>query len=47
LLKTGVVWINGAGNHFMGWPFGGFKPSGNGHEESLDELLSHTQIKMM
>jgi acyl-CoA reductase-like NAD-dependent aldehyde dehydrogenase len=44
-LEVGVVWINGAGNHFLGLPFGGFKLSGNGREESLDELLSYTQIK--
>jgi acyl-CoA reductase-like NAD-dependent aldehyde dehydrogenase len=44
-LDAGVVWINGAGNHFMGLPFGGVKSSGNGREESLDELLSYTQIK--
>jgi 2-formylbenzoate dehydrogenase len=44
-LDVGVVWINGAGNHFLGLPFGGFKSSGNGREESLDELLSYTQIK--
>jgi acyl-CoA reductase-like NAD-dependent aldehyde dehydrogenase len=44
-LDAGVVWINGAGNHFMGLPFGGVKSSGNAREESLDELLSYTQIK--
>jgi acyl-CoA reductase-like NAD-dependent aldehyde dehydrogenase len=42
---AGVVWIYGAGNHFMRLPFGGVKSSGNGREESLDELLSYTQIK--
>jgi 2-formylbenzoate dehydrogenase len=29
----------------MRLPFGGVKSSGNGREESLDELLSYTQIK--
>ena len=31
--------------HFMGAPFGGFKQSGIGREESFDELLEFTQIK--
>lgn len=31
--------------HFTGVPFGGFKRSGTGREESLDELLSYTQLK--
>jgi acyl-CoA reductase-like NAD-dependent aldehyde dehydrogenase len=44
-LETGFIWINGAGPHFMGMPFGGFKSSGIGREESLDELLSFTQLK--
>jgi acyl-CoA reductase-like NAD-dependent aldehyde dehydrogenase len=44
-LETGFVWINGAGPHFMGMPFGGYKSSGIGREESLDELLSFTQLK--
>jgi acyl-CoA reductase-like NAD-dependent aldehyde dehydrogenase len=44
-LETGYVWINGAGPHFMGLPYGGYKASGLGREESIDELLSYTQIK--
>lgn len=39
------MWINGDGRHFTGAPFGGFKASGVGSEESLDELLSYTQKK--
>jgi betaine-aldehyde dehydrogenase len=44
-LQSGVVWINTAGQHFVGTPFGGWKDSGLGGEESLDELLSYTQVK--
>jgi acyl-CoA reductase-like NAD-dependent aldehyde dehydrogenase len=44
-LDTGFVWINGAGPHFQGVPYGGWKGSGVGREESLEELLSYTQSK--
>jgi aldehyde dehydrogenase (NAD+) len=44
-LDAGYVWVNGASAHFMGMPYGGFKASGIGREESLDELLSYTQVK--
>jgi 2-formylbenzoate dehydrogenase len=44
-LDAGYVWVNGASAHFMGMPYGGFKASGVGREESLDELLSYTQVK--
>lgn len=44
-LEVGFVWINGSSQHFPGVPYGGFKSSGLGREESLDELLSFTQIK--
>ena len=30
---------------YLGAPYGGWKQSGIGREESLDELLSYTQIK--
>jgi acyl-CoA reductase-like NAD-dependent aldehyde dehydrogenase len=39
------VWINFAGQHFVGTPFGGWKDSGLGGEECLEELLSYTQVK--
>jgi acyl-CoA reductase-like NAD-dependent aldehyde dehydrogenase len=29
----------------VGMPYGGFKASGVGREESLEELLSYTQVK--
>jgi betaine-aldehyde dehydrogenase len=44
-VDAGYVWINGTGRHFLGAPFGGYKQSGQGREESFDELLSYTQIK--
>ena len=42
---AGYVWINGTGRHYLGAPFGGYKQSGQGREESFDELLSYTQVK--
>ena len=44
-IEAGYVWINGDGRHFTGAPYGGYKASGIGSEESLDELLSFTQTK--
>jgi 2-formylbenzoate dehydrogenase len=44
-LDVGYVWINGSSRHFWGMPFGGTKSSGVGREESVDELLSFTQVK--
>ena len=44
-LQAGYVWINDTSEHFLGAPFGGFKRSGLGREESMDELLAYTQIK--
>jgi betaine-aldehyde dehydrogenase len=44
-VEAGFVWINNSASHFLGSPFGGFKQSGNFREESIDELLSFTQIK--
>ncbi len=43
--EAGFVWINHTGAHFIGVPFGGYKQSGLGREESFDELLSYTQVK--
>ena len=31
--------------HFPGTPFGGFKDSGVGREEGIEELYSYTQAK--
>jgi betaine-aldehyde dehydrogenase len=44
-VEAGYVWVNDSSKHFPGTPYGGFKDSGIGREESLDELLSYTQTK--
>jgi betaine-aldehyde dehydrogenase len=44
-LEAGYIWINGSSRHFLGVPFGGFKQSGIGREESVEELLSYVQTK--
>lgn len=44
-VEVGFVWINNVSAHFLGAPFGGYKQSGHGREESFDELLEYTQIK--
>jgi betaine-aldehyde dehydrogenase len=44
-VEAGYVWINQVGQHLLGAPFGGFKQSGMGREECLEELLSFTQEK--
>lgn len=44
-LQAGTVWVNMAGQHFVGTPFGGWKDSGLGGEECLEELLSYSQVK--
>jgi len=44
-LQAGTVWINMTGQHFVGTPFGGWKDSGLGGEECLEELLSYSQVK--
>ena len=44
-IEAGTVWINTAGQHFVGTPFGGWKDSGLGGEECLEELLSYSQVK--
>jgi betaine-aldehyde dehydrogenase len=44
-LEAGYVWINDCSAHFIGAPFGGYKQSGLGREESKEELFEFTQIK--
>jgi betaine-aldehyde dehydrogenase len=44
-LDAGYVYINGTGKRPAGSPFGGFKMSGIGKENSLEELLSYTTEK--
>jgi len=43
--EAGHTWINGSSRHFPNVPFGGVKGSGVGREESLEELLSYTDLK--
>ena len=44
-VDAGYVWINHSAQHFLGTPFGGYKMSGVGREESIEELLSFTRQK--
>jgi betaine-aldehyde dehydrogenase len=44
-VEAGYVWINTSSVHYPGTPFGGFKQSGIGREESIEELLEFTQLK--
>ena len=44
-VQAGRVWINEAGKHFLGAPFGGVKQSGFGREECFGETLHFTQEK--
>jgi betaine-aldehyde dehydrogenase len=37
-IQSGFVWVNHAGPHFMGASFGGYKQSGIGREEGIDEI---------
>ncbi len=44
-VEAGYVWVNDVAAHYLGAPFGGYKQSGIGREECLEELLAFTQIK--
>ncbi len=44
-IEAGYVWVNSVSTHFLGTPFGGYKQSGFGREECLEELLAYTQLK--
>jgi betaine-aldehyde dehydrogenase len=44
-VEAGYVWINEVSKHFLGAPFGGYKQSGIGREECLEELLRFTREK--
>ena len=44
-MQAGFVWINEVCKHFLGAPFGGYKQSGIGREECLEEMLTYTQEK--
>jgi len=45
LIEAGYIWINTSSTHYLGAPFGGYKKSGLGREEGLEELLAYTQVK--
>lgn len=44
-VESGCIWINGTGRHYMGSGFAGWKNSGLGREECLEEVLSYTRSK--
>src|SRR5882757_1253447 len=44
-VEAGYVWINDVSKHFLGAPFGGYKQSGIGREECIEELLGFTREK--
>jgi betaine-aldehyde dehydrogenase len=44
-VQAGFVWVNDSSRHFIGAPFGGYKDSGLGREEDVEELWSYTQVK--
>lgn len=44
-IQAGYVWVNECSVHIPGAPFGGYKQSGVGREESKEELLEFTQLK--
>lgn len=43
-VDAGYVWIN-ANGRYLGAPYGGWKQSGQGVEETFEELVSYTQVK--
>jgi acyl-CoA reductase-like NAD-dependent aldehyde dehydrogenase len=44
-LQAGYVYVNGTGRRPIGTPFGGWKRSGLGKENCLEELMSYTREK--
>jgi betaine-aldehyde dehydrogenase len=44
-IEAGYVWVNDAQKHFPGAAYGGFKDSGVGREEGVEELVSYAQVK--
>ncbi len=47
LLDAGYVWVNDSTRHYFGTPFGGTKNSGTGREESVEELESYLEQKVV
>jgi acyl-CoA reductase-like NAD-dependent aldehyde dehydrogenase len=46
-VRAGYVWINTVGPHYHALGYGGFKNSGTGREEGLEEMLSYTEEKVI
>lgn len=46
-IDAGYVWVNDSTRHYFGTPFGGTKNSGTGREESMDELISYMETKVV
>jgi betaine-aldehyde dehydrogenase len=44
-VEAGYVWINEAGPRYPGMPFGGWKQSGMGEEESFGDLIAYIRTK--
>ena len=44
-IQAGTVWVNTVATHFWTMPFGGYKQSGTGREDCLEELVEMTQCK--
>ena len=44
-VQFGFIWLNNSRLHFLSACYGGYKQSGIGREESIDELLSFSQSK--
>jgi aldehyde dehydrogenase (NAD+)/betaine-aldehyde dehydrogenase len=44
-VRAGFVWINTVAAHYPAVPFGGYKNSGIGREEGVEELYSYTEGK--
>ena len=44
-LQAGYVWVNECSSHTPGAPFGGYKQSGTGREECLEEMHEFMQVK--
>ena len=46
-IRSGHIWINTVGPHYLGVPYGGMKNSGVGREEGMEEMLSYTETKVI
>ncbi len=46
-IEAGYVWVNDSSRHYFGTPFGGWKNSALGREESKDELLTYLEHKVV